>query len=282
MTIDEVLETDGALTGAPQVASKLNRLLKTSFETEEVVAVVQYDPGLTARILQVCNSPAYRPRNGITSLHEAVSRLGSAAINRLVWQVSISGSMQSSLASYQMEAGTLWRHSMTTAIAAEELSKLSGMDEDPAAAFTAGLLHDIGKVLTNVAISPFVASYNDYVHEDGMLPHHAESALLGFNHAEVSGRLLQKWGQDSSLVLAVVHHHNPEMASNSRLAALVSTANRCAYLYEDILQKKAVDLNACDLAACFYKLQIDGSEFDSLIQAIQKRRAEVEVSMAFM
>ena len=282
MTINEVLEKDSALTGAPQIACKLNKLLKTSFDTEEVVEVVRYDPGLTSRILQVCNSPAYRPRNGISSLHEAVNHLGSASINRLVWQVSMAGSMQKSLASYKMEAGMLWRHSLTTAIAAEEMSKLSGKDENRDAAFTAGLLHDIGKVLTNVALSPYVPSFNDYVLEDGLPPHHAESALLGFNHAEVGGRLLQKWGQDSSLVLAVVHHHSPDMAASNRLATLVSAANRIAYLYEDILQKNAIDLRAPELAACLNQLEIDGSKLDSLVQVIQKRRAEVEVFMAIM
>ena len=76
MTIDELIHCQDTISSAPQTASKMDRLLKRSSDLDEIVEVAQYDPGLTARILQVCNSAAYRGRLPISSLKEAIARLG--------------------------------------------------------------------------------------------------------------------------------------------------------------------------------------------------------------
>ncbi len=270
------------LAAAPQIATKLNRLIKQSAPIDDILELVQYDPGLTARILQVCNTPAYRGRNGVTSLHEGISRLGAQALSRIVWQVSMGSHLSGSLAIYGMSAGSLWRHSMITAIAAEELWKLSVFEEDIGAAFTAGLLHDVGKMLTNLALVGKEAAFRERIELDQLPAHEAETAVLGFNHADLSGLLLKKWGQVDLLVSAVAHHHNPERAANRRFATLLSVANECAHRHELGSRAKPNGDECPWRRQRLEALQISETALAQAMTAIQDRSQEVEILVAIM
>ena len=234
--MDELLESSSSMSSAPQVACKLNRLLKQSSHVDNLVEVAQYDPSLTARVLQVCNSPLYRGRTAISSLKEGISRLGNEKLSRVIWQVSMSGHMAEGLSAYHLAAGAIWRHSVTTAITVEELWKRASFDFDMETAFTAGLLHDIGKVLINNALPEDEnAVFHEYIETLGLPIYEAESTLFGFNHADLAGKLLVKWGQEEPLISGVTYHHQPLEAKEPRFAALVYLANHCALHHEQNL-----------------------------------------------
>jgi HD-like signal output (HDOD) protein len=282
MTIEDLLKESGNLSSAPQIACKLNRLLKNSSSLDEIVEVAQYDPGLTARILQICNTPAYRGNSQISSLKEAFRRLGNQQISRIIWQVSVSKQMSASLPAYRLGAGAIWRHSVATALAAEEIWKLSRFEEDISTAFTAGLLHDVGKVLIDRALSPNTDLFRDYVEKNEIVNHEAESTLLGFNHAQLGGHLMLKWGQAESLVAAVTFHHKPLDAENKRFATLIKMANSCAHHYGRILQKQTEAAYPEVKEDFLDVLQIKASDLGKAIKSMQARNAEVEVMMAIM
>lgn len=282
LTIEAILSHSKKLSSAPQITCKLNRLLKDSSFLDDIVEVAQYDPGLTARILQICNTPAYRGRGEISSLKEAFARLGNEKIGRIIWQVAMSKQMSARLPAYRLGAGAIWRHSVTTAIAAEELWKLGRCDEDMATAFTAGLLHDIGKILIDRALSPNADLFRTYISENEIVAHEAEKTLLGFDHAEVGGKLLLQWGQSEALASAVAHHHAPANQKACRLAMLIKLANSCANHYERILQKETADKYPLVGTESLDALDINIPNLEKAMTAIQSRKAEVEVMLAVM
>ena len=282
MTVESLLVEAKALSAAPQVACKLNRLIKKSASTDQMAEVIQFDATLTGRILQLCNTPAYRGRSEISSLHEAVTRLGSEALRRLVWQVSMGSQMSAALPAYGMEAGDIWRHSMTTAIAAEELWKLSSFEEDMNAAFTAGLLHDLGKVLINASLDSLVYEFKDYVQGEGARAHEAEKNLLGFDHGEISGRLLAQWELGEVLISAVTHHHHPEASDKKRFSSLVSLANECAHHQKDKLTRGKTPTPLAAYGPLIDELKITVMDVEKAMRLVEKRSAEVEVSMAVL
>lgn len=265
---------------APQVASKLMRLLKASPCNNEVISVVHYDPALTARILQVCNSVAYRGRTAISSLDDAVNRLGYENILRIVWQLSVGKKMLGSLPVYGMELGALWRHSVTTAITAEELWKATDrVQEDASTAFTAGLLHDFGKVLLNqAALTPVDCFYATT--KPLLVSLEAEKEMFGVNHAEVGAELLQYWGQASALVEAVAGHHSSDFHDSIPLACLVHVANFCTHAMRPNgshnLEPSASTMTALDT------LKLKSEDLEETQAAVLKRVNEIEIFMSIV
>jgi HD-like signal output (HDOD) protein len=282
ITIEDLLKESGSMSSAPQIASKLNRLLKNSSFLDEIVEVAQYDPGLTARILQVCNTPVYRGNCQISSLKDAFTRLGNEKVSRIIWQVAMSGQMAGGLSTYRLGAGAIWRHSVATAIAAEEIWKLSRFDEDMATAFTAGLLHDIGKILIDRALSSNSSLFREYIDKHEIVVHEAENMLLGFNHAQIGGQLMVEWEQDESLISGVSYHHDPLDAENQKFAALVNIANRCAHHHERLLQKQTEAAHPEIAKELLAILEISAPDLEKATNAIRSRNSEVEVLMAIM
>jgi putative nucleotidyltransferase with HDIG domain len=132
-------------------------------------------------------------------------------------------------ANYTWDANYLWQHAVATAVISSALAKRVQVIE--ATAFTAGLLHDIGK---RVLVSMEGVVYADMVRTAGFFGPAlvaAETSSLGFSHAAVGARLLARWGLPESLCLAVeMHHHSPVAArDHMRLAAVVNFANSLAH-----------------------------------------------------
>ena len=89
----------------------------------------------------------------------------------MVWQLCLGKTMRASLPVYAMKAETFWRHSLVTAIAAEELWTLTTkIKEDKATAFTAGLLHDVGKILVDSVLLAKPSILSDYCHRERLSP----------------------------------------------------------------------------------------------------------------
>jgi putative nucleotidyltransferase with HDIG domain len=128
---------------------------------------------------------------------------------------------------YGIEAGELWRHSVSAAL----IGKCIALErnENPSLVFTACLLHDIGKIV----LSRNLESQYDKVQAESNLRQVpmlvVEQSLLGFDHAEVGGRLLQRWQFSPQLAEAVRCHHDPAAADeHGRLAAYAYLGNMMA------------------------------------------------------
>ena len=279
MTLADLLNLDRNLSASASIACKLNNLIRASPFLEEIVATVKHDPALTARLLRVCNTVAFQGLRTISSVEEAVHRLGHDRLLAMVWQLCLGRTMRTTLPVYAMKAETFWRHSLVTAIAAEELLALTTkIKEDKATAFTAGLLHDVGKILVDAALLAKPGILSDYCQRERLSPRQAEKQLCGYDHAVIGGELLKSWNLPASLVAAVTYHHEPVMDFESDLSSLIHLADLCSHSLGESPGGCAAQIPVATEA--FNRLGFQLVALDEAMLKIQMRAAHVEASLA--
>jgi putative nucleotidyltransferase with HDIG domain len=227
--VDDYIKKVGFLPPPPPIFAQLLSLLgKPNADLGELVQLVSFDPALTANLLRASNSAWMGLGMPIESVEQAVLRLGSNAISRMVITLSIRCVLEPLGATAHEEIGDFWKHSVTTAVAGELVAKDQG--DDAALVFTAGLLHDLGKaILTLVAADTYKLLLEEVKRNQSCLLE-AEKDTFGMDHAEIGARLFEVWHFPESLVTAVRFHHNPGSAgSYSKLAAYVYVADMIAY-----------------------------------------------------
>jgi len=126
--------------------------------------------------------------------------------------MSVAPLVRKPIQGYDMDSGALWEHSIATAICAEQLVEVLGL-KDMEEAFTAGLLHDIGKVVLGTFIEVDDEPIKEIVNKDKLAFNEAEQMVLGIDHAEVAGELLQSWSLPAEVVEAARWHHEPRKAN---------------------------------------------------------------------
>jgi putative nucleotidyltransferase with HDIG domain len=117
---------------------------------------------------------------------------------------------------YSLCKGGLYHHAIGTAMVAEKIVGLTG-HTTPSVAYTAGLLHDIGKVvLDQYVTAAYPMLYREFQDKNADLIE-AETRILGMDHTRVGGLLAEKWSLPKSLIDVIQFHHQPEKSQNNRL-----------------------------------------------------------------
>ncbi|MGD9054516.1 MAG: HDOD domain-containing protein [Desulfobacterales bacterium] len=232
-----------AFPGMPTTAAKLLPLLENYDSTaSEIESILKYDPGLTANILKLTNSAYFGIPTRISSVRQAIVLLGWKRLLQVVMTICMSPLMNKTIPGYDMPRGALWQHSIAVSVAAEILVKaLKIPDADEV--FTAALLHDVGKLILGGFVKEDLQQIEDMVSK-GITFDVAESMVLGTNHAEIGGQILDKWSFPAELVSAVQWHHDPESCEEScNLSDIVHVANTMGIMtgYGKIDQELALE-----------------------------------------
>jgi len=217
-----------SLSVAPPVAFQVFMLTQgPNYTCEALVDLVRLDPNLTAQILRVCNSVIFRGQ-GVSSLQEAVLRIGNGALAEMAMSLTLGKLLAVRRTAYCPEPNALWKHSVQCALACRYLGKYcEGILWTPDVAFTAGLLHDIGKMVINSAPPEDTARILALMEETGRTMADAELEAIGADHAEIGGLILERWRLPEEIARAVRFHHAPEF-DRSGLATLVHVGDECA------------------------------------------------------
>ncbi len=226
--IDDYINNVRTLPPAPRVVPELMKLLQhPDVDSSRVVKLISLEPSLTANVLRICNS-AYFAALPTTDLQEAVTRLGFQQVYQLTTAATGARLLSSAQKGYGLDQGELWKHSVAAAVAAQVIAKKTGCDQN--LIFTAALLHDIGKVILAQSVD---GVYSQLLHETEANQQslaEAEKKILGVDHAEAGGRLLNRWKFSADIVAAVWFHHFPKAAGpHARLAAHVYLGNMIAH-----------------------------------------------------
>jgi len=194
----------------PQVALKILRLVdQNRFDIEPIAKEIRKDQVVTARMLQLANSAMFGVKRTITSLDHAAVFLGQDLMVRIILSAAVQGYFEQSDMGYALCKGGIYHHAVGCAQIAEALARKTQC-EDPAKAYTAGLLHDIGKVVLDQYVT---AAYPMFYREimdanDEILS--IEERLLGMSHTEVGTLLARQWSFPAALAMTVQYHHQPD------------------------------------------------------------------------
>jgi putative nucleotidyltransferase with HDIG domain len=228
--VDRYIEQVQHFPPAPAVLTQLMELFgDINRDAERLAELIGYDPSLTGEIMKRCNSAFFRGAEPTPDVIAAVTRLGFNEVHSVVMTLAGASAVSRARIEGALDAGSLWRHSLRTAMAAGAVA--NQVREPEGVAATAGLLHDMGKL---VLASVEGAAYAELMRRGDAsrlgLPH-AEEAGLGVTHADVGARLLARWGLPENIIHAVQHHHDSPAAAApfERLAATVRLANRLAH-----------------------------------------------------
>ncbi|HEX7652830.1 MAG TPA: HDOD domain-containing protein [Verrucomicrobiae bacterium] len=215
---------------APQVLPKVLQALEDEQTTlEEVGELIALEPVLTARLLHYCNSAYFRGAEPVSNVPEAIGRVGFQTIFAIV--AAASGKTLFKMAPDSgVDVAVLWKHSIVTAFSCKFIAE--DLELDANTLFTAGLLHDLGRVaLAKSKGSAYGKLLNDETSLETAVQR--EKAAYGFHHADVGACLLENWRLPGSLVQSVRYHHQPAAAGpHKKLAASVCAGNALAHLFE--------------------------------------------------
>ncbi len=215
---------DTAIPMLPAMARHVVDLaLDPDVSARRITNVVSKDPVLATRVIQLANSAFSAPATEITSIGDAVVRMGTGPVRNVVTAACLSA-LSADPKIYGKHGRDHIDHSIGTAYLAWLLADRA--DESPDEAFLYGLLHDIGKLvilkLTRECERFAVARPTE----------EQTAALLQEKHASIGGYVLKQWGMPQGLFDPIVWHHDPSAAQERRPAAMVAyVANRLAHRY---------------------------------------------------
>ena len=192
------------------VVSELQRL---HVSTQRIGALVSEDPAMAAKVLQLVNSPFFGCQMRVSDPAMAVQRLGLETVRGLVLSTHVFETFRRPTRGV-LNMEQLWQHAATVSALAGSLAQVDGAPPDVVQdARTAGLLHDVGKLLL-VATLPIVAMrVSDRARRERLATAEIERDELGVTHAELGAYLLGLWGLPDAIVEATAWHHHPPQAA---------------------------------------------------------------------
>jgi putative nucleotidyltransferase with HDIG domain len=197
----------------PNVIHKLNSLSDNDKSSvQEMARIVSSDQVLSARILRLANSPSYGFYR-VSTISNAMILLGVNVVKSLALSSSIFAIMEK-------DSVGLWEHSLGVGVAANLIAKKLGLPECEEIA-TAGLLHDIGKVIIKLKCSEAENDIHDLVKARHIYVLEAESEILDTNHAEVGAWLSKSWFLPDKLSEPIAFHHDVDKSENHRVKTSV-------------------------------------------------------------
>jgi putative nucleotidyltransferase with HDIG domain len=253
---------------SPAALELVGLLGRPDTNNEDLVHVLKQDSVLTAKLLRVCNSPSLKLGQPVASVDQAVLILGHQQISQMVMAMSLRGPLAIPLPAYELEANDLWLHSLMAAEAAE-IAVADGLDVgvDSATAFTIGLLHDIGKLITSQfhTRQTLIGIYRQL--DEGRSAIEAEREVLGTDHAEVGAALTYMWRLPNLIVEAIALHHSPITQPQPRPCALAWFADTVAHRAIATQANQDKSVLPSD-AETFQALGFGGEELDSLLHKV--------------
>jgi putative nucleotidyltransferase with HDIG domain len=210
----------------PATHAEILKLAKSDESSSDDLAdKIQLDTGLLATVLKLANSSYYGFARKTDSLTEAVTRLGMEEVANLVMSAQVFqslGGFEDGETGLDMKA--FWQHSVGTAFISRAVAKKLQTEVD--AAFLAGMLHDLGKIVLDHFFGEYYGAAVEMAAEGEISIFEAEREVMGTTHAEVGGQLATDWNFSKNFLNTILHHHNPRLARrHNRLVCVVHLGN---------------------------------------------------------
>lgn len=226
----------------PHVMTRIMEIITNeNSSATDLADEVSKDTSLTAKILKIVNSAYYGFYREIDKVSDAVVVLGFNEIRRLSLAISVLDIFRGRREGHRL---MFWSHSFICAAMCDILAKEWRMQDH--GAFTAGLLHDIGKPVLDQYFGEMFSAIQACMYERSIRAHEAEGLLYGFDHADIGYWLSERWNLPVGLSEAIHYHHRPDDAQlMPRLTQLVHLANE---LSNEYMKLKARGLSMNEIA----------------------------------
>jgi len=205
--LQDIVASTGELPALPATTARLLALLDDdTVGVGAVLDVIGNDPALTANLLKLSNSAYYGLRRQVGTVQEALVMLGNRTVVSLAFATSLGDVLRGPLAGYRLERDALWRHSLAVGVGAAQLVDAGGVRGLRERAFTAGLVHDVGKLILNAPLKAKLQQLPQSAGFDVLV--RGERGILGFDHAEAGAALAAAWNFPAALAGVIGGHHD--------------------------------------------------------------------------
>lgn len=186
----------------PEVASQvMSAIADEKSDAKTLAGVISRDQAMSAHLLRVANSAMYGRGNAITTVQQAVSRLGMGNLRQVAFLITCKSKLFT-VKGYDTEVRQLFRLAFGSALYAQHIATLKRKNGEDA--FLSGLMHDVGRTILLQKISELSARLKCPVKKETLMP------LLDAMHPLVGGALASKWNLGEGLGQAILHHHEEE------------------------------------------------------------------------
>jgi len=212
----------------PNIVHELIELIDKEVSMSRISEILAIDPPITTKVLKIANSAFYGVRQRIDTLRRALVVLGTTEITNIVLGASFLKVLKVSETMNQFDLRKFWEHSILVAHFSKLLVKALQM-KTHGEEYTAGLIHDIGKIVIYQYYTKELIDVMNLVCENRVSGYLAEKTVLGADHMYYGYLLAKKWSLPQNLQQVILHHHKPILAdSHKELVAVVNIANSIA------------------------------------------------------
>lgn len=251
------------------VTQALTALQDPDSDAASVQKVIARDPAISAKLLRVANSAFFGYTRRVGSVADAIRILGFNNVRGMIIGVAAFDAFRTE----RLNLGAFWRHSIAVATTARMLAPRARCQ--PEEAFSAGLLHDIGKLIFALQADAGYERVIDLQRQTGAASLPAERTLLEFTHPEVGAMVAERWNLPARIVAAIAHHHEPAAAGDeSVFAALIGLANLAAHAAENPAPRSAAQ--QAERGACAALLELDEADWQQCLQHLAQAQAEID------
>ncbi len=227
---ERIFRTLKDLPPMPEVARKARMVLSNpNSSLSDLAEVIESDQGIVTRVLKMANSPFYGLSGNVSTIQRASMVLGTKTLMELLGMACSSEIMSGTLDGYDIAAGDLWKHSIAVAGASRMIARRvrPEMEQD---AFSAGIIHDVGKIILNPYILEKKPEFLSYVKMGKGSFLSAEKAILGFDHAELAAEVCEQWNIPAHIALSIRYHHDPTPSNDDILTYIIHMADAAAIM----------------------------------------------------
>ncbi len=220
LTINQLVDDNLELFSLPEVVMRAVDLINDPDSSAvDIGKVISDDPGLTARLLKIVNSPFYNFPSRIDTVSRAITVVGTLELLDLILATSVIKKFNG-IPTDLVDMDEFWSHSLYSGIAARTLARRHRAPNTERY-FIAGLLHNIGALVIYQRIPDIAAEALTRAREGNEILFQVEQELLGFHHGDVGARLLEQWRLPDAFQTAVRYHHTPMAAETFQLETAI-------------------------------------------------------------
>ena len=194
----------------PTILVECNKLLEDpNVSASQLANIIKSDQAVSSKVLKLVNSAFYGLSGKVGTICQGIVVLGFNTVRNLILSLSALDLLPKDADLGEFEISDLWKHSLGCAIISRVFAQRIGI-KDPEEAFIAGLLHDIGKIITAKLFREEFVTILKTTHKEKKLFLDVEQGVLGTAHDQIGGMLAKNWQLPSTLSESISFHHNGE------------------------------------------------------------------------